>query len=812
LTGGADAVYTTVYDSGMSTITANGHGDTVSWSGSGTTTSSIASALASTINADSSASVTASASGATVNLTAKTTGSGTNYSLSSSSTYDTSNFSSASFSSSNSGSTLTGGANSQIVYDTGSVSVTVNGFTASTTYGQTSNTALIAAALATGLNGASSPVSASASGGVITLAAKAGGSAGNDPLSTSVTYDTTHFSSASFTTTPSGNSLTGGLTNVTGLQNPPSGCLASAVCYTPQGTFYALSIGQSPSFTGVNLTHTYNNRLQPLEFKASSSAGNAIDINYSFIDSVSGHNGGHAYSITNNLDSTRSQTFTYDQLNRITSALTTSTYATSPAHCWGEMYGLDAWGNLNSIAATTNSNYTACSQESGFATTADGNNHLPSWAYDASGNATSDGAVTNYVWDAESQLKSAAGVNYAYDGDGRRVAKVGTKLYWYGSGGDILAETDTSGNTTAEYIFFGGKRIAMIPAGGTPVYYVEDMLGTSRILTTNAGVVCYDADFYPYGGERSYTNTCPQNYKFEGKERDTETGNDDFGARYYSNRFGRWLSADWSAIPAPIPYANLTNPQTLNLYSMVSDDPESFADLDGHYRYSPTDTPCTTGADGGCGNTAAELSNTQTADSSFLQTLNETAQGAVSAWAHDNGAPLQPQGNDLGQAIGHIGALVQGLGEMALGGLAALGGGTEAVVTAPAAATGVGTIIPAAGVGVATLGAAVAIHGAGVTGNTLSNIYRESAAKEGSTGGPSAGKRATPKERSEALKENGGKCVFCGKQANQADHAVPRSRNGNTTKENLQPTCAGCNQSKGAKTTQEFLNWLKSKF
>jgi RHS repeat-associated protein len=112
-------------------------------------------------------------------------------------------------------------------------------------------------------------------------------------------------------------------------------------------------------------------------------------------------------------------------------------------------------------------------------------------------------------------------------------------------------------------------RIAMLPAGSTPIYYVADLLGTSRVITTNSGVVCYDADFYPYGGERSYTNTCPQNYKFEGRERDPETGNDDFGARYYSNRFGRWLSADWSAIPVPVPYANLTNPQTLNLYSMV---------------------------------------------------------------------------------------------------------------------------------------------------------------------------------------------------------------------------------------------------
>src|SRR5262250_652654 len=78
-----------------------------------------------------------------------------------------------------------------------------------------------------------------------------------------------------------------------------------------------------------------------------------------------------------------------------------------------------------------------------------------------------------------------------------------------------------------------------------------------------------------------------------GKERDTETGNDapfasrmvlrdDFGARYYSSRLGRWLSADWSSVPAPVPYANLTNPQTLNLYAMVRDNPETYADLDGH--------------------------------------------------------------------------------------------------------------------------------------------------------------------------------------------------------------------------------------
>src|ERR1700694_4128189 len=275
---------------------------------------------------------------------------------------------------------------------------------------------------------------------------------------------------------------------------PPStartGGLTGKVCYTPQGAFYALSIGQTSSFTGLNLTHSYNSRLQPLEFKASSTGGNAIDITYGFVDPVTTHNAGHVYSITNNLDTTRSQTFTYDQLNRISSALTTSTHATSPTHCWGETYSVDSWGNLQSIAATTNSNYTGCSQESGFTKNADGNNHLSGFSYDLSGNTQNDG-VNSYTWDAESHLKTAAGVTYTYDGDGRRVSKVGSKLYWYGSGGDILAETSAAGATTAEYIFFGGKHIAMLPAGANPIYYVEDLLGTSRVITSNTGVVCY---------------------------------------------------------------------------------------------------------------------------------------------------------------------------------------------------------------------------------------------------------------------------------------------------------------------------------
>src|SRR5271154_2291452 len=177
--------------------------------------------------------------------------------------------------------------------------------------------------------------------------------------------------------------------------------------------------------------------------------------------------------------------------------------------------------------------------------------------------------------------------NYVYDGDGNRLEKSSGGIYWYGAGTEILDESDAGGNFTNEYVFFGGKRIAMRNVStGTIYYYAEDMLGSSRTMVQAGQTsVCYDADFYPFGGERDIVATCSQNYKFEGKERDTETNNDDFGARYYTSRLGRWLSADWSSAPAPVPYADLANPQTLNLYAMVRDNPETFADLDGHQSF-----------------------------------------------------------------------------------------------------------------------------------------------------------------------------------------------------------------------------------
>jgi RHS repeat-associated protein len=67
-----------------------------------------------------------------------------------------------------------------------------------------------------------------------------------------------------------------------------------------------------------------------------------------------------------------------------------------------------------------------------------------------------------------------------------------------------------------------------------------------------------------------------------GKERDSESGLDNFGARYDSSSMGRFMTPDWSARPTPVPFADLANPQSLNLYSYVTNNPLNRTDPLGH--------------------------------------------------------------------------------------------------------------------------------------------------------------------------------------------------------------------------------------
>ena len=85
-----------------------------------------------------------------------------------------------------------------------------------------------------------------------------------------------------------------------------------------------------------------------------------------------------------------------------------------------------------------------------------------------------------------------------------------------------------------------------------------------------------DIDYYPFGGERAYVDHGDNNYKFTGKDRDSESNLDDFGARYYSSQIGRFMSVDPGNAGA-----DPSLPQSWNMYTYALGNPLGIVDPDG---------------------------------------------------------------------------------------------------------------------------------------------------------------------------------------------------------------------------------------
>jgi RHS repeat-associated protein len=372
----------------------------------------------------------------------------------------------------------------------------------------------------------------------------------------------------------------------------------TSATYGPDSALTGFISGYSGAFAGITNAFVYNNRLQPCRMTASSTGavptsclnswGNVLDLNYDF--HLGNGDNGNVFGITNYRDQTRNQTFTYDALNRLISAQNAGTDCTATVlggnkKFWGNTYSYDAWGNLLNKTKIG----TACAGEN-LVLTADAHNWIHAtggadYLYDAAGNMTFNATppTQNYSYDQENRLTGAAGYAYTYDGDGNRVRKSNSStgtLYWYMTPG-IVGESDLSGNLTDEYIFFDGERVARKSTNGV-FYYFSDHLKTASVITDASGNIKSESDFYPWGGELQFVANDSNHYKFTGKERDSETQLDYFGARYYSNGLGRWVSADWSPTPIPVPYADFGDPQSLNLYGYVGGNPASKADPDGH--------------------------------------------------------------------------------------------------------------------------------------------------------------------------------------------------------------------------------------
>jgi RHS repeat-associated protein len=319
------------------------------------------------------------------------------------------------------------------------------------------------------------------------------------------------------------------------------GAASDAIQYAPQGAMSVMKLGNG------KWEHTnFNNRLQPTQIGLGTSGtdSSVLKLDYGYGTTS---NNGNVVSQTITLPTlTVNQCYGYDSLNRLSTAEERSGGTICAGiQQWKQAFTYDRFGNRNFDVVNTTSNVFFGVNP----TISQSTNRIASgqnYGYDNVGNLTSDPTtpVNGVVYDAENRqtqyTKSQQATNsYSYDGDGHRIKKIdstGTTVFVYNAGGQLIAEY-TSGT----------------PSGGGTSYLTSDHLGSTRVVVKSDGTTTRH-DYLPFGEEIQAGiggRTAGQGYaadsirqKFTSKERDTESGLDYFGARYYSSAQGRFASTD----------------------------------------------------------------------------------------------------------------------------------------------------------------------------------------------------------------------------------------------------------------------------
>ncbi len=152
--------------------------------------------------------------------------------------------------------------------------------------------------------------------------------------------------------------------------------------------------------------------------------------------------------------------------------------------------------------------------------------------------------------------------SFTYDKDGNQVTEISGAGAWKHTNvyadGELLATYDPNGVHFAFGDWQGTKRAQASATGTLEV--------TCDNLPFNDGFACQG----PGGSDAT-------EHHYTGKEHDPYTGLDLFGARNFTNYSGRFMSPD----PSGLYYADPNNPQSLNLYSYVLNNPLRNVDPDG---------------------------------------------------------------------------------------------------------------------------------------------------------------------------------------------------------------------------------------
>jgi len=124
--------------------------------------------------------------------------------------------------------------------------------------------------------------------------------------------------------------------------------------------------------------------------------------------------------------------------------------------------------------------------------------------------------------------------------------------------------------TVTYYPVAGAMRI-----NSTLYYTLKDHLGSASVVTDASGNILGENRYYPYGETRLTTGTIFTDKLFTSQREMAGLGIYHYGARFYSPKLGRFLSAD-TIVPGA------ANPQAYNRYSYVLNNPLRYTDPTGH--------------------------------------------------------------------------------------------------------------------------------------------------------------------------------------------------------------------------------------